>query len=323
MSPTNPSTLESSVAESKNTSSTQKHLLKHAIMQSEPGILTPASRSDEATEEASNEGLIHAFFTMVPAAGAVMIAMRDPRFVKWTNWQSRTALVVMPTLFMFSFSGESRHLGKMREIANETKHSSETVRWAEDALEHIDAPVMNHRETEEHLLKLYQKSVKDSGVNIVPGDQLGIHHRIANYTAANPIKVLATLALPSVAWIFYGNTGKQHLDFSVKLMHTRVFGQFATISILLGVIGFKEFMDYNGRFITEREANDRVEEMQHVRQALMSRLHADKEQVQAQQQKIKSAHDQDVKNHNVHSKKKKVQKQSETQDATDPVASTV
>ena len=153
---------------------------------------------------------------------------------------------------------------------------------------------MSHRETEEHLTKLYRQSVENSGVNIVPGDQLGLHHKVSNYVADNPVKVLASLAVPSVAYIYYGNAQQAHLDTSVKLLHTRVFGQFATISLLLGVMGFTEFMNRNGKFITQVQADARVEEMRNVRKALMARLDYEKQIAADLKREIRNAHEEDV-----------------------------
>lgn len=129
---------------------------------------------------------------------------------------------------------------------------------------------------------------------------------MANYVQENPFKVLASLAVPGVAWIFYGRTGQEHLTFSMKLMHTRVFGQFATISCLLGVMGFKEFMDRSGKFITEAQAEARVEEMQDLRLSMLQRLEASNKAQQAYQDAIQKAHDEDVKEgHAIQHKKKK------------------
>ena len=120
----------------------------------------------------------------------------------------------------------------MKEIARETEHSHQTVRWAENrhqAAKQV-SPDMSHGQAEDHLNELYRQSVENSGVRIVPGNELALHHKVQNYVATNPLKTLIGLAVPSVGMIFYGNTGKEHLQFSVKLLHTRVFGQFATLS---------------------------------------------------------------------------------------------
>ena len=120
----------------------------------------------------------------------------------------------------------------MKEIAKESQHSVQTVRWAE---QHHQAareatPGMSQTQKDDHLMKLYRKSVEESGVRIVPGDELAVHHKMANFVASNPLKTLLGLAIPSVGLIFYGRTGKEHLQLSMKLLHTRVFGQFATLS---------------------------------------------------------------------------------------------
>lgn len=121
---------------------------------------------------------------------------------------------------------------KMHEIAKETEHAHKMVRWAKQrslALRE-NTPDVTNVKTDEQLMNMYRKSVAESGVRIVPGDELALHHKIQNYVATNPLKSLIAAAIPSVGLIFYGNSGKEHLEFSVKLLHTRVFGQFATLS---------------------------------------------------------------------------------------------
>lgn len=59
-------------------------------------------------------------------------------------------------------------------------------------------------------------------------------------------------------------------------MHTRVFGQFSVIIMLLSLMGFKSYMDNSGKFITQAEADNRVEEMKRMREELLRRIEFDK-----------------------------------------------
>lgn len=258
--------------------------------------LTPHTRNKEATDAATNEGLINGLLTLIPSGGAVYFAMQNPGFVKRTNWQSRTALVIMPALFMFAFTSEHRLSEKMREIAQESRHSNETVQWAEQQLkvQQLQDKAVATKDTEKTLTDLYRQSVAQSGVSIVPGDTLGLHHRAANYAAEHPLKLLVSLAVPSVAAIFYGRTGKEHLQFSMKLLHTRVFGQFATLTLLMSVMGFKEYMDKNGKFITQAEAEARVDEMKRVRALLQQRLQVEREFQESAKKEIEKAQQEDL-----------------------------
>lgn len=184
----------------------------------------------------------------------------------------------------------------MKEIAKETEHHHQTVRWAET--QHLalreSSPDVSKAQTDAHLMALYRKSVEESGVRIVPGDELAFHQKMSNFVATNPLKTLIGLAVPSVGLIFYGRTGKEHLQLSMKLLHTRVFGQFATLCCLLGVMGFKEYMDQYGRFITEAEASERVLEMKRVRESLLDRLNYEQQQAQKQHDKLVKAHNEVV-----------------------------
>jgi uncharacterized protein (UPF0305 family) len=58
---------------------------------------------------------------------------------------------------------------------------------------------------------------------------------------------------------------------------------------------FKEFMDRNGRYITEAERDARVEEMKQVRAALLDRLEEERQHKLDLQAQIVAAHEKDVK----------------------------
>ncbi|CAB9512168.1 Hypoxia induced protein conserved region [Seminavis robusta] len=254
--------------------------------------LTPDTRKEEVSNDAMKEGLLNGLFTLIPTTGAMYVAVKQsPWLRRSTNMQARTALCIMPALFVFGFTAEEKVVHRMREIAKENQHSHDSVAWAERRLTKRTGPLA---EQQEELNALYRRAVYESGVRVVPGNQLSVHHIAANYVAENPFKVLASLAVPGVAWIFYGRAGQEHLTFSMKVMHTRVFGQFATISMLLGVMGFKEFMDHNGRFITEAQAEARVEEMQDLRDQMLKRLEASNMAQKAYDDAIQQAHKEDV-----------------------------
>ena len=80
----------------------------------------------------------------------------------------------------------------------------------------------------------------------------------------------------------------------MKLMHTRVFGQFAVLTMLLSLMGFKEYMDRSGKFITEEDVQARVAQMQQSRGELLMRLHRDKVDAAKVAEKRRKAHDADL-----------------------------
>ena len=57
---------------------------------------------------------------------------------------------------------------------------------------------------------------------------------------------------------------------------------------------FKEYMDRQGKFITQAEADARVAQMQHTRQALLERLEYERQQMQARKARIAAAHEEDA-----------------------------
>ena len=197
--------------------------------------LTPQSRNQTTSQEAMTEGLVAGGLVLVPAVGSLYLAMQNAAFRLRTNWQSRTAMVIMPALFAFALTSEQYVHDRMQQIAHESQHHAETVQWAEEQQQHQQAQVNASTTTdpattkEMQLHSLYQESIAKSGVHIVPGDTLSLHHRVANYISANPVRTVALLAVPCVGLILYGRSGKEHLQLSIKLLHTRVFGQFTTI----------------------------------------------------------------------------------------------
>ena len=55
-------------------------------------------------------------------------------------------------------------------------------------------------------------------------------------------------------------------------------------------MGFKEYMDNAGKFITEAEADARVQEMRRVRESLLERLEYEQKVAQEQHDKLVQAH---------------------------------
>lgn len=75
----------------------------------------------------------------------------------------------------------------------------------------------------------------------------------------------------------------------LKILHTRVLGQFTVICTLLGVMGLKEMMDRQGKFITEAEVENRVLQMEKTRSDLIDRLNFQAQQQQQLSTSIKGS----------------------------------
>jgi predicted Holliday junction resolvase-like endonuclease len=212
----------------------------------------------------------------------------------------------MPALFAFGFASESKLIHRMHEVAAETQHAKDVVEWHDErhqqqlkASSSTNASSLQRElELEATLTKLYRESV-ETGVRVVKGD-LSMHQRALNYFNDNPVKVLLFMGIPTVGYIFYGRSSQEHLSSSMKLMHTRVMGQGATIVILLSLMGFKEYMNKNGKYITEEEAEMRVQEMKRVRAELLTRMEENKQALQHRQEEIQKAHEADVREGHVH-----------------------
>ena len=237
--------------------------------------LNPASRSEEVVQSAWRDGAIGAMCALVPAGVGVWYGMKySDWFRRSTNNQSRTALVIMPALAVFSLVSERKVEQMKREIANNMEHKEKMFEWAQQERDRRRQARANSsdRSEEEHLSEIYRKTVLDSGFRIVPGNTLGVHHKIANFWQENPFKVLAGIGIPSILYIFKGRSEKAHLQVQSMIMHTRVFGQGLVIMSLLGIMGFKAYMDHEGKFITEADAEKRVEDMEDAHENFLMKL---------------------------------------------------
>ena len=134
--------------------------------------------------------------------------------VQFTNWQSRTALVIMPALFVFTLTSEQKMLHRMEEVAQETEHAIRSVEWADQ--EHrkkaMEEDVEQQRKAQE-LRQMYRQSILQSGVRVVDTPTLQWYHQGANYVQANPFKVILGIGVPAIVGIFYGKSGKEHCTY--------------------------------------------------------------------------------------------------------------
>lgn len=279
--------------------------------------LTPQEHADATASAATWEGITSGGLALIPSSLAVYAAMNfSPRFVKATNWQSRTAMVIMPPFFVFMFAAEHKLVHNMRSMASTADHSKKMAEYTSQheldehrkklqkmstqtilALPGIMAEGDSKVDTdhEERTVASFRESILNSGVRVVSGDTLGLHHKVANFWQENPFKILAGIGIPTVLYIFKGRDGQQHLQTQMKIMHTRVIGQFAVISMLLSLMGFKEYMDRSGKFITEAEVEDRVAQMQDSRAELLMRLKRDREEAEKVAEMRRKAHEVDAK----------------------------
>jgi hypothetical protein len=87
--------------------------------------LTPENRRDEVAASAMNDGMINGALMFVPSLAGLWLAMKNPTFRKVTNGQSRTAIAIMPPLFILAVTGEQKLTHRMQEMASESEHNLE------------------------------------------------------------------------------------------------------------------------------------------------------------------------------------------------------
>ena len=55
----------------------------------------------------------------------------SPKFVKATNWQSRTAMVIMPPFFAFVAGAEHNLVHNMQKMASTAEHTKQMADWSQ------------------------------------------------------------------------------------------------------------------------------------------------------------------------------------------------
>jgi hypothetical protein len=118
-------------------------------------------------------------------------------------------MVIMPALFAFALTSEHKMYHRMHEVAEETEHAIKSVEWADRKSRAAATPDTEAKAAQR---ELYRQSVLHSGVRVVEGSELQPFHKAANFLQGNPFKCIGMIGVPSVAYIFYGRSGKAHLS---------------------------------------------------------------------------------------------------------------
>ncbi|EQC27143.1 hypothetical protein SDRG_15044 [Saprolegnia diclina VS20] len=77
---------------------------------------------------------------------------------------------------------------------------------------------------------------------------LPLLQRTANFVYDYPFRTLVGAAVPLVGFIFLDQNRNANIQFSQKIMHTRIYGQGASVVLLLSTMAFHDYMAKRGRF---------------------------------------------------------------------------
>lgn len=86
-----------------------------------------------------------------------------------------------------------------------------------------------------------------------PKSKMPLHHQLMNSLYEHPFRIIAALGIPFGGYILNEQMKLKHLQFSQRLLHSRVIIQFGVLSILITTMGFKTYMDTHGKFPEPRE----------------------------------------------------------------------
>lgn len=132
----------------------------------------------------------------------------------------------MPPLFAFAAAAENKLVHSIHDMASRTEHSKQMAEWSaqRELHEHrkklqkmttqkiLSQPGMrsdgnlkqSNEEHEKEIEAKFRESVLNSGVRVVSGNSLGMHHTIANFWQENPFKILGAIGVVSSRKTFHG-----------------------------------------------------------------------------------------------------------------------
>lgn len=217
--------------------------------------LNPASSAPSVISAAIFEGAKSALMAAVPSGGLVYYFYKSKSdfFRKSTGPSSRTALVIMPPLFMFALTSELEIIRLKRKEARDIQLTEERRINPGKVMNEEKASVV----TQESVIELNNTYTRNFGSPVRIRENMGVHHHFSNIVAGHPFKVLGLLAVPTVAYIAKEQMtakNKDALKFSQKVMHTRVYGQFGTLMLLGIFMSWKMYHDKYGDFLSVEDA---------------------------------------------------------------------
>ena len=144
-------------------------------------------------------------------AATVLATMQSAKFNRFTQISAKVSLPVMAGLFLFALKYELA-------ITNMNRNP--------------------------HLWEdLSEKNLRNGRITYMP-----VHHRVANFLYDHPFGCVAGLGAPFAAYILKTQLALKHITFSQRIMHSRVFAQGGILTMGMGIMAFREYMNKRGRF---------------------------------------------------------------------------
>ncbi|KAH9256656.1 hypothetical protein BASA81_005160 [Batrachochytrium salamandrivorans] len=178
--------------------------------------LPQEERKKQVATVSATEGVKGMSFFLIPWLPTVYhLAKGSSGPAKWfqtnLNNSGRTAVTIMPPIFMFGLISE--------QVAS----------------------------------RLGNPLVFDQEVVAGKASQLSMPKRLANFVYDHPFQWIVGLATPALFATYLAKGTDHSLSLSQRVMHTRVIAQFSTVCILLGTMGFYDFMNRRGRYLEDWE----------------------------------------------------------------------
>ncbi|KAF0720319.1 Aste57867_408 [Aphanomyces stellatus] len=104
------------------------------------------------------------------------------------------------------------------------------------------------RNPDQYIQELHGQGRSHHDVEASQKRTLPAWQQAANFVHDHPFKTLACTAVPLVGLIFVDQSRNHNIQFSQKLMHTRIYGQGASVVLLLSTMAFYDHMSRRGPY---------------------------------------------------------------------------
>ncbi|KAF0699616.1 Aste57867_9832 [Aphanomyces stellatus] len=180
--------------------------------------LNPTDKRDIITSNSTSLGLQAGAISTV-VAGAVVGAANhySPTFRARLGVSGKVGLAVMSGIAAFAITAE-------QDLLRGSRNPDQYIQ----ALHHGGSATNATEERSTKALPLWQQA--------------------ANYVHDYPFRTIACTAVPLVGLIFLEQNRNPNIQFSQKIMHTRIYGQGTSVVLLLSTMALYDYMSRRGPF---------------------------------------------------------------------------
>ncbi|CAK4610331.1 unnamed protein product [Aphanomyces euteiches] len=104
------------------------------------------------------------------------------------------------------------------------------------------------RNPDQFIAQLEQPTTANAPAVVLEKKHLPLYQQFGNLVHDHPFRVVASSAVPMVGMIFLYQNHNHNIQFSQKIMHTRIYGQGLSVVLLLSTMAIYDYMSRRGPF---------------------------------------------------------------------------